>query len=636
MKKLIFPINLKKYSKLKLDISKNKLSEIEKKKIIENIALVRDSIVFLTAYSGSKGLSGHTGGAYDIAPEAVIIDCLIRNKKNKIYPVMFDEAGHRVAIQYLFAAINNQISLNNLFYYRDYNKGLYGHPERNEKEGIFFSSGRLGHLWSYVNGLCQANPNLHFVLFGSDGSQQEGNDAEAARYAVANNLNITLLIDDNDVTISGYPSKYMKGYNLKNTLEGHGLLTYTINPEDVDELYRNIRNSILDNKPSALLNKRKMAIGIDGLEGSPKGHEVISVDSAVKYLSIKGYSKAIKLLKNSKQSIENYSYKGSSFERFSNRDEFGKTINEIIKKNKVKPNNLLVIDNDLEGSTGLKHIHDKNPDFFQMAGIMERNNFSVAAGFGSSPDKQAIYSTFSAFTEMIISEITMARLNHSNVIAHFSHAGVDEIADNTCHFGINNFFVDNGIIEKDITKLYYPADVNQLKAIINTIFNKKGLRFIFTTRSKTPKILKDNNNEFFSGNYKFVDGKDELIVKGEIGYIVSYGEMLYRCLDAVIRLREYGINIGLINKPTLNIMDKTILDKLLKLKFILVVESQNKNTGLGIRYGTWLLENGFKGNYSHLGTTKLGKGGLWQQIYNQSLDSKSIVKKVKKMISLKK
>ena len=38
-------------------------------------------------------------------------------------------------------------------------------------------------------------------------SQQEGNDAEAARLTVAQELNVKLLVDDNDVTISGHLEK---------------------------------------------------------------------------------------------------------------------------------------------------------------------------------------------------------------------------------------------------------------------------------------------------------------------------------------------------------------------------------------------------------------------------------------------
>ena len=44
-----------------------------------------------------------------------------------------------------------------------------------------------------------------------------------------------------------------------------------------------------------------------------------------------------------------------------------------------------------------------------------------------------------------MSEITMARLNFSNVLAHFSHSGVDDMADNTCHFGINSMLADGGL-----------------------------------------------------------------------------------------------------------------------------------------------------------------------------------------------
>lgn len=78
---------------------------------------------------------------------------------------------------------------------------------------------------------------------------------------------------------------------------------------------------------------------------------------------------------------------------------------------------------DLEGSTGLKVIHQKHPEVFYPSGIMERANFCAAAGFGFDADKFGVFSTFSAFLEMVISEVTMARLNNCNVLSHFSHSG---------------------------------------------------------------------------------------------------------------------------------------------------------------------------------------------------------------------
>jgi transketolase N-terminal domain/subunit len=92
--------------------------------------------------------------------------------------------------------------------------GLPGHPELRFTPGVEFSSGRLGHQWPLTNGVAIANPDKITVMLGSDGSQQEGNDAEAARLAVAQQLNIKLFIDDNDVTIAGHPSDYFKGFSV--------------------------------------------------------------------------------------------------------------------------------------------------------------------------------------------------------------------------------------------------------------------------------------------------------------------------------------------------------------------------------------------------------------------------------------
>jgi transketolase N-terminal domain/subunit len=60
-------------------------------------------------------------------------------------------------------------------------------------------------MWPLVNGVAMADKSRSVFCLGSDGSQQEGNDAEAARLAVAQKLNVKLIIDDNDVTIAYVP-----------------------------------------------------------------------------------------------------------------------------------------------------------------------------------------------------------------------------------------------------------------------------------------------------------------------------------------------------------------------------------------------------------------------------------------------
>jgi transketolase N-terminal domain/subunit len=78
---------------------------------------------------------------------------------------------------------------------------------------------------------------------------------------VAQNLNVKLIIDDNDVTIAGFPSDYMKGFDVAKTLTGHGLPCHTVVGEDIDALYAKIRAAVVTPGPQAVIAKRKMAPG---------------------------------------------------------------------------------------------------------------------------------------------------------------------------------------------------------------------------------------------------------------------------------------------------------------------------------------------------------------------------------------
>jgi transketolase C-terminal domain/subunit len=57
--------------------------------------------------------------------------------------------------------------------------------------------------------------------------------------------------------------------------------------------------------------------------------------------------------------------------------------------------------------------------------------------------------------------------------------------------------------------------------------------------------------------------------------------MLYRSVDAVERLRKEGVDVGLINKSTLNVVDEQVIKDIGSTGFVLVVESLNQRTGLG-------------------------------------------------------
>jgi transketolase C-terminal domain/subunit len=75
-----------------------------------------------------------------------------------------------------------------------------------------------------------------------------------------------------------------------------------------------------------------------------------------------------------------------------------------------------------------------------------------------------------------------------------------------------------------------------------------------------------------------------------------------------------------------------MLAKIGKSKFVFVVESQSINSGLGTRFGTWLLNRGYTPKYSYIGTHLFGIGGMGEQVEYQGLDPASIKKTIKELI----
>src|SRR5438309_10951018 len=165
-----FPIDLGGLKLLKLDPGKQSLTDEQKAALKYNIQLCRDAIVFFTALAGAKGLSGHTGGAYDTVPEVMIMRAFVANG-TPIVNTCYDEAGHRVATQYLMSVLNGAMPAEKLLHYREFNQQLPGHPEKGLTPGVEFASGRLGHMWAFCNGVAMGNPGKSVVCLGSDGAQ---------------------------------------------------------------------------------------------------------------------------------------------------------------------------------------------------------------------------------------------------------------------------------------------------------------------------------------------------------------------------------------------------------------------------------------------------------------------------------
>ena len=83
-----------------------------------NIKLCRAVIVFFTSCGSASGCGGHMGGAFDMVLEVMLLDASFQARPNNFFFVFYNKIRHRVATQYLLAALDGYIGPEFLRFYR--------------------------------------------------------------------------------------------------------------------------------------------------------------------------------------------------------------------------------------------------------------------------------------------------------------------------------------------------------------------------------------------------------------------------------------------------------------------------------------------------------------------------------------
>src|SRR3989338_6270823 len=620
----------------------------ERDQHLENVERARPLIVASTAIASVRGLGGHTGRPYDVVPEYFLLRGLAQANPSLLFPgprkSIPDAGGHGCNIHYLGKAVDGIITLEQfLFCHRVFGTGLVGHLEADEY--ITHSSGRLGHVIPGLIGAALRYPDMKIPVLSTDGSAQEPYELKALLQIGQRQLNFLLAYDMNDVTITGHPSQYFNLFTPEKfaaTLQTWNIKTSIVDGENPDELFAALQEGTRHKGPYAVLVKRRMAQGIRGVgdkgyEGKINPHDAIDKATAQPYFRERRLEETALLLDTLQPAEEKpRHYTGTSVERQSLRGVVTKTFKDILLSlpQDERPS-VLALDCDLKGSTKLTALEGVEGIQFVQMGIDEPVAFAAAGGYGLEDNSLGVVGTFTAFaTSMPVSIDDMLRLDHRGRrrgrgrIVFSSHYGIDEMGDGDCHFGDLAWRVDAPGVA-----MYLPADVHQAQSLMRDVVGRTThpLRFVFTPRSETPVILKEDGTPFYDESYKFTFGKDDLVRTGGNGYIVTTGAaMLTRVLDAVAQLRYEGIEMGVIYSSVPNVLDRSTIQQLQGVHLVLIVDEQRVGRGLGVRYGSWMMEQGVRfDHYAQMGATEPGRGGTRLQMFNQGLEPGQIIAKVK-------
>ncbi|MEC7773092.1 MAG: transketolase family protein [Bacteroidota bacterium] len=306
------------------------------------------------------------------------------------------------------------------------------------------------------------------------------------------------------------------------------------------------------------------------------------------------------------------------------RSGFGEGLTELGRNN----NNVVALCADLTGSLKMNDFAKENPERFIQVGIAEANMMGIAAGL-TIGGKIPFTGTFANFsTGRVYDQIRQSiAYSSKNVKICASHAGITLGEDGATH----QILEDIGLMKMlPGMTVINTCDFNQTKLATIAIADHNGPVYLRFGRPKVPNFT---NEEF---NFKI--GEGVILKEGEDVTIVSTGHLVWESLEASKKLDKIGISAEVINIHTIKPLDeKIILNSAKKTNAIVSAEEHNFLGGLGESISRTLSLN-YPTPQEFIATNDtFGESGKPSDLMKKyGLDSDSIVRSVKKVISRKK
>lgn len=229
--------------------------------------------------AGKKG--AHLGGGLSaIEILAVLYGEILKvdskNPCNQERDIFLLGKGHGVLAYYSALYEKGFLSKDDIDSFEQPGSNFIGHPVKNIKKGIEYSSGSLGMALSVGVGMAisakhrNSSRNVYVVL--GDGECQEGSVWEALFLAAKYKLsNLTIVIDNNRVQSDGFTESISGFSDLGDKLKVFGCEIVEINGHDVEELV-NAFNMERSDKPRAIIANTIKGKGVSFMENDYRWH----------------------------------------------------------------------------------------------------------------------------------------------------------------------------------------------------------------------------------------------------------------------------------------------------------------------------------------------------------------------------
>lgn len=507
----------------------------------------------------------HTGG--HLAPNLGVVELTLALHKVFTTPqdkLVFD-VGHQAYIHKIITGRREQFPT-----LRQYG-GLSGFPKRCESEHDAFGTGHSSTSISAALGMAAARDlqgeDYNVVAIIGDGSMTGGMAFEALNNAGTLHKKMVVVLNDNEMSISknvGAMSDYLyhlrtgETYNkIKNDIEG-----WLKNMEfgtDVLKAIRRLKGSVKYLMvPTSIFEE----LGFTYL-GPVDGHDIhglIEVLQAAKKIDgpvmVHVLTKKGKGYKPAEESPNKFHGTGpfeiATGKKITNpaapisyTEVFGKTITELADSDKK----IVGLTAAMPDGTGLNIFAQAHPDRFFDVGIAEQHAVTAAAGMAAAGMKPvtAIYSTFMQRAyDSILHDICMQKLHVTMCLDRAGLVGDDGYT----HHGVFDYAYLRSIPNMTIMA---PKDENELRHMLKTALSFNGPISVRYPRGSGVGV------DITEPMHELPIGKAEVLREGKELCFWAIGSMVKSAVQAADKLKEQGIDAGVVNMRFAKPLDKELL-----------------------------------------------------------------------------
>ncbi len=597
----------------------------------EIATVLRRDVLKMTTSAGS----GHPTSCLSAAE---IIACLffheMKYEITNAYQPENDEfilsKGHAAPILYA-ALFRSKCTDTNLHTLRQFHSPLEGHPLPGTLPWIKVATGSLGQGAAVGIGMAiaakyQKRNARTYVLLG-DSECAEGSVYEALEIAPKYKLdNLCLIVDVNRLGQSGETLLGHDIHQYKQRFAAFGWNVLTADGHNIPQLLAALAKARKQKgKPSIILAKTLKGKGVPFLENKEGWHgKALSEEQLEKALKIlpDPFFPVVKIKHPGKAKQQERIWKTieitDSKEDVATRVAFGKGLAQLAKLNPE----IITLDAEVKNSTETEEVEKKTPHQFIQSYIAEQNMIGMALGL-STKRLLPVASTFAAFLTRAHDQLRMAALSQANMIVNGSHVGISIGEDGPSQMALEDIALFRTLPHSTI---FYPSDGVSTEAILNICGELPGLKYIRTTRPKTPMVYK-KTEKFEVGEFKV-----HTTQKQNSAVIAAAGITFHEAMKAAKRLEGEGIPVAVVDCYCIKPFNgKRFVDLLKKSNNTLViVEDHYAEGGLG----EMLLSEIKNENIAveHLCVKEMPHSGSKERLLEEyNISEKAIVRTIRKL-----